>query len=168
VITEGPCDHDHFPQQPKQYDVREIIMKLSARFAAKTTFAAFAIAGSLAAVSPAAHAQPVPPPGPYSPSLHFACFNMQQDYINGVAEYKAASQAGDQAGMDAAGAKLRGAEDGWKAACQGAFGDIGTNRVPPPVTQNGIDPLRPPAESNPSPKLPGSATQTAPASRSVN
>jgi hypothetical protein len=143
-------------------------MKLSAKFAAKATFAAFAIAGSLAAVAPAAQALPVPPPGPGSTSLDFACYTMQQDYISGVAEYKAAYNAGDQAGMDAAGAKLRGAEDGWKAACRGVYGDIGTHRVPPPVTQNGVDPLRPPAESNPSPKLPGSAAPDAPSSRSVN
>jgi hypothetical protein len=144
-------------------------MKISAKFAAKATFAAFAIAGSLAAVAPAAHAQPVPPPGPGSTSLDHGCYQNQQDYINGVAEYKTASAAGNQAGMDAAGSKLRGAEDGWKAAgCRAVYGDIGTNRVTPPVTQNGVDPLRPPAESNPSPKLPGSATQTAPAGRSVN
>jgi len=144
-------------------------MKLSAKFAAKTTFAAFALAGSMAAFAPAAQAQPVPPPGPGSSSLNYGCFNLQQDYINGVAEYKAASAAGDQAGMDAAGSKLRGAEDGWTAArCGSEYGDIGTNRVAPPITQNGIDPLRPPAESNPSPKLPGSATQAAPSSRSVN
>jgi len=144
-------------------------MKLSAKFAAKATFAAFALAGSLAAIAPAAHAQPVPPPGPGSTSLDYGCYQNQQDYINGVAEYKAASAAGNQAGMDAAGSKLRGAEDGWKASgCRAVYGDIGTNRVAPPVTQNGVDPLRPPAESNPSPKLPGSATQSAPASKSLN
>jgi hypothetical protein len=143
-------------------------MKLSTKFTAKATFAAFAIAGSLAAVAPAAQALPVPPPGPGSTSLDFACYNMQQDYINGVAEYKAASKTGNQAGMNAAGSKLRGAEDGWNAVCRGVYGDIGTNRLPPPVTQNGIDPLRPPAESNPSPKLPGSPTQSAPASKSLN
>jgi len=144
-------------------------MKLSAKFAAKAAFAAFAIAGSLAAVTPAAQAQPVPPPGPLSTSLDHGCYHSQQDYINGVAEYKAASAAGNQAGMDAAGSKLRGAEDFWAAAgCGAVYGDIGTNRVAPPITQNGVDPLRPPAESNPSPKLPGSATQSAPASKSLN
>jgi hypothetical protein len=147
-------------------------MKLSAKFAAKATFAAFAIAGSLAAVAPAAQALPVPPPGPYSSSLDYGCYYTQQDYINGVAEYRAAHAAGDQAGMDAAGAKLRGAEDGWKAAkCGAVYGDIGTNRVAPPVTPNGIDPLTPPAKSDTTtnnPKSAGSATSNVPSSRSVN
>ncbi len=145
-------------------------MKLSAKFAAKATFAAFAIAGSLAAVAPAAQALPVPPPGPGSTSLDFACYTMQQDYINGVAEFKAAYAAGDQAGMDAAGSKLRGAEDGWKAACQGVYGDIGTNRVAPPVTVNGMDPVSAPVKSDPAPnpKPVGGVTPKAPSTRSVD
>ncbi|WP_123026437.1 hypothetical protein [Mycolicibacterium stellerae] len=145
-------------------------MKLSAKFAAKTTFAAFALAGSFAAFAPAAQALPVPPPGPASTSLDFACYTLQQDYISGVAEYKAAHNAGDQAGMDAAGAKLRGAEDGWRAACRGVYGDIGTNRVAPPVTPNGVDPLTPDLKSDPTPN-PKSASgtgNTAPSSASVN
>ncbi len=148
-------------------------MKLSAKFSAKAILAALAIAGSFAAVAPVAQAQPVPPPGPGSTSLDYGCYNMQQDYINGVAEYKAANAAGDQAAMDAAGSKLRGAEDGWKAACQGVYGDIGTNRVAPPVTPNGVDPLTPPVKSNPTnpapnPKQVGAVTSNAPSTRSVN
>jgi hypothetical protein len=153
------------------HNVKEITVKFSAKFAAKTTFAAFAIAGSLAGIAPAAHAERVPTPQHDSSSLQHGCYQMQQDYINGVADYKAAATAGDQAGMDAAGSQLRGAEDGWKAACQGAYGDIGTNLVAPPVIPNGgIDPLRPPVESNPTPnpKHGTGTTPVTPPTRSVN
>jgi hypothetical protein len=123
---------------------------LLARVAAKATIAALALAGSLAAVAPAAHAEPVPT-GPGSGDLAAACYRMQQDYIDGVAEYKTAYAAGDQAGMDAAGVKLRGAEDGWgPAGCGAEYGDIGVNRIGPtgkPATD--MDPVTPPVKSNP-------------------
>jgi hypothetical protein len=148
-------------------------MKLSAKFTAKAAFAAFAIAGSLAAVAPAAQALPVPPPGPGSTSLGYQCFYTQQDYINGVAEFKAAYAANDQAAMDAAGTKLRGAESGWTAAgCGAVYGDIGTNRVAPPpkAVLDAAQPVTPPVKSNPAPNpKPVSGTTThAPSSASVN
>lgn len=152
------------------HNVKEISVKFSAKFAAKATFAAFALAGSLAGIAPAAQAERVPTPEPDSSSLQHGCYQMQQDYINGVADYKAAAAAGDQAGMDAAALQLRGAEDGWKVACQTVYGDIGTNLVAPPVIPNGTDPLRPPAESNPTPNTkPGTGTTPlTPPTRSVN
>ena len=51
----------------------------------------------------------VPPPGAGATTLDYGCFYAQQDYTNGVAEFKAAHAANDQAAMDAAGTKLRGA-----------------------------------------------------------
>lgn len=150
------------------HNVKEITMQFSAKFAAKATFAALALAGFLAA--PAAQAERVPTPEPDSSSLQHGCYQMQQNYINGASDYKAAAATGDQAGMDAAAAQLRGAEDGWKVACQTTYGDIGTNLVTPPVIPNGTDPLRPPAESNPAPNpKPGTGTTpVTPPTRSVN
>jgi hypothetical protein len=97
---------------------------LSAKFAAKAAIAGLALAGSLAAFAPAAQAQRIDPPGPGGSSLDFACYGIQTDYVDGVAEFKAAYSAGDQAGMDAAGNKLRGAEDNWKQLCEGVYGSL--------------------------------------------
>jgi hypothetical protein len=66
---------------------------LSVKFAAKATIAALALAGSLAAVAPAAQAQRIDPPGPGGTSLDYACYGIQTDYVDGVAEFKAAYAA---------------------------------------------------------------------------
>jgi hypothetical protein len=95
---------------------------LSAKFVAKATIAALALAGSLAVVTPAAQAQR--PGGPGGTTLDAACYQIGQDYVDGVAAFKAAYAAGDQAGRDSAGKKFRGAEDNWKSICEGLYGSL--------------------------------------------
>jgi hypothetical protein len=95
---------------------------LSAKFVAKATIAALALAGSFAAFAPAAQAQR--PGGPGGTTLDAACYQIGQDYVDGVAAFKAAYAAGDQVGMDTAAKKLNGAEDNWKSLCEGVYGSL--------------------------------------------
>jgi hypothetical protein len=111
---------------------------LSAKFVAKAIIAALALAGSDAAFAPAAQAQRLDPPGPDGTSLDYACYGTQTDYVDGVAEFKTAYPAGDQAGMDAASKKLNGAEDDWKNICEGVYGSLSiAYRVPTRETDAG-------------------------------
>jgi hypothetical protein len=82
------------------------------KIAAKATIAGLALAASIVAVAPAAQA--TRPGGPGGTTLDAACYQIGQDYVDGVAAVKAAYAAGDQAGMDAGWAKIHGAEDHWK------------------------------------------------------
>jgi hypothetical protein len=92
------------------------------KFAVKATIAGLALAASVIAVAPAAQAQRLGGPG--ATSLDAQCFQIGNDYVDGVAAFKSASAAGDQAAMDAAGKKLRTAEDQWKAICEGVYGSL--------------------------------------------
>jgi hypothetical protein len=114
---------------------------LSAKFAAKATIAGLALAASVIAVAPAAQA--TRPGSPAGTSLDAACYQIGQDYVDGVAAFKAAHAAGDQAAMDAAGNKLRTAEDRWKDICQGVYGSLYTAHAAP-VQGGEIGPSAPP------------------------
>jgi hypothetical protein len=95
---------------------------LTAGAAVKATIAGLALAASVIAVAPAAQAQRLGGPG--ATTLDAQCYQIGNDYVDGVAAFKAAYAAGDQAAMDAAGKKLRGAEDQWKDICQGVYGSL--------------------------------------------
>jgi hypothetical protein len=95
------------------------------KFAAKTVVASLALAGSLTALAPAAHAERVPRPTPGSTSLDFQCYNMQQEYLDLVRQFKAAYNANDRAAMDTLIPKINNPESGWSAAgCKAVFGSI--------------------------------------------
>jgi hypothetical protein len=92
------------------------------KIAAKATIAGLALAASIVAVAPAAQA--TRPGGPGGTTLDAACYQIGQDYVDGVAAVKAAYAAGDQAGMDAGWAKIHGAEDHWKDLCEAEYGSL--------------------------------------------
>jgi hypothetical protein len=95
---------------------------MNTKFAAKAAIAGLALAASVIAVAPAAQA--TRPGGPDGTTLGAQCYQIGQDYVDGVAAFKAAYAANDQAAMDAAGNKLRTAEDQWKDICQGVYGSL--------------------------------------------
>ena len=92
------------------------------KLAAKATIAGLALAASVVAVAPAAQAQRLSSPD--GTTLGAQCYQIGQDYVDGVAAYKTAYAKNDVAGMDAAGKKLRGAEDQWKDICEGVYGSL--------------------------------------------
>lgn len=97
----------------------------SAKIGAKAAVATLALAGSLAAVAPAAHAERVPQPQPGSAtSLQLFCFNLQQRGFGLVAEYGPARDRGDHIRADAILEELRSIGHTWNDVCKGTYGDI--------------------------------------------
>ncbi|HKP39600.1 hypothetical protein [Mycobacterium sp.] len=132
---------------------------LSAKFAAKATIAGLALAASVIAVAPAAQADR--PSSPDGTTLGAQCYQIGQDYVDGVAAVKAAHAAGDQAGMDAGWAKIHGAEDQWKDICEGVYGSlyIGHAATRDGETGLGTTPRSPVTAPTAVPR-PGQSTQT--------
>jgi hypothetical protein len=97
-----------------------------------------ALAGSVAVVAaPAAQAQRIIP-GPNT--MDGGCYLAQTDYVDGVAEFKAAYAAGNRVAMDAAGVKLRRGEDFWKTNCEGIYGSLYISRQAPTGDKGALSP----------------------------
>ena len=94
-------------------------MKLSAKYAAQATFAAFALAGSAGQPShQQPHAQPIRHRDPAARALITAATQNQQDYINGCCRIRRRPRVwATRPAWTRAGSKLRGAEDGWTGCC---------------------------------------------------
>ena len=95
-----------------------------AKFAVKSAVAALALAGSLAAVAPAAHAERVETPGTDSSSVQIFCHSLQGQIDAQVQAYTAAYNAQDGARMDAARTELSRLGGQWNAACRSSYGNI--------------------------------------------
>ena len=96
-----------------------------AKFAVKSAIAALALAGSLAAVAPAAaHAERVPSPDTHSDSLQIACHDLQTQIDAQVQAWGAAYNAHNAAGMDAARAELTRLGGLWNGPCRKVYGDV--------------------------------------------
>jgi hypothetical protein len=112
-----------------------------AKFVVKSAVAALALAGSLAAVAPAAaHAERVPSPDTSSDSLQIACHDLQTQIDAQVKAWGAAYNAHDGAGMDAARAELTRLGNLWKGPCRDVYGNVtpraqqiisGAQKMPP-------------------------------------
>ena len=95
-----------------------------AKFAVRSAIAALALAGSLAAVAPAAHAERVPSPNTESDSLQVACHDLQTQIDAQVQAWGAAYNTHNTAGMDAARAELTRLGNLWNGPCRKVYGDV--------------------------------------------
>ena|ERR1700712_2340297 len=95
-----------------------------AKFAIKSAVAALALAGSLAAVAPAAHAERVPSPTTDSDSIQIFCHGLQSQIDAAVQDYSSAANAHDGARMDAARTELTRLGGQWNGACRGSYGNV--------------------------------------------
>src|SRR5882757_10864668 len=96
-----------------------------AKFAVKSAIAALALAGSLAAVAPAAaHAERVPSPDTQSDSLQIECHDLQTQIDAQVQAWGAAYNAHNTAGMDAARSELTRLGGLWNGPCRKVYGDV--------------------------------------------
>src|SRR3954449_8262178 len=95
-----------------------------AKFAVKSAVAALALAGSLAAIAPAAaYAERVPSPDTHSDSLQITCHDLQTQIDAQVQAWGAAYNSNNAAGMDAARAELTRLGNLWNGPCRKVYGD---------------------------------------------